>query len=47
MTTRGLKEAEMKDIARLIRLTVTDFDTKADEIRGAVSEICGKYPLYQ
>ncbi len=47
VTTRGLKEAEMKDIARLIRLTVTDFDTKADEIRGAVSEICGKYPLYQ
>lgn len=33
VTTRGLKEAEMKDIARLIRLTVTDFDTKADEIR--------------
>lgn len=47
VTTRGLKEAEMKDIAHLIRLTVTDFDTKADEIRGAVSEICGKYPLYQ
>ena len=47
VTTRGLKEAEMKDIARLIRLTVTDFDTKADEIRGTVSEICGKYPLYQ
>ena len=47
VTTRGLKEEEMKTIAGLIRLTVTDFDTKADEIRNAVGEICGKYPLYE
>lgn len=47
VTTRGLKESEMKTIARLIKLTVTDFDTKADEIRAAVNEICAKYPLYE
>ncbi len=47
VTTRGLKEEEMKTIAGLIRLAITDFDTKADEIRGAVNEICRKYPLYE
>ena len=46
VTTRGLKEEDMKTIARLIKMTVTDFDTKADEIRGAVNQICEKYPLY-
>ena len=46
VTTRGLKEEDMKTIAKLIKMTVTDFDTKADEIREAVNEICGKYPLY-
>lgn len=42
VTTRGLKEEDMKTIAKLIKMTVTDFDTKADEIRAAVNEICGK-----
>ncbi len=46
VTTRGLKEEDMKTIAGLIRMTVTDFHTKADEIRSAVSQICEKYPLY-
>lgn len=47
VTTRGLKEEDMKTIARLIKLTVTDFETKADEIRAAVNQICAKYPLYE
>lgn len=46
VTTRGLKEEDMKAVAKLIRMTVTDFDTKADEIRSAVNLICEKYPLY-
>lgn len=46
VTTRGLKEEDMKMVAKLIRMTVTDFDTKADEIRSAVNLICEKYPLY-
>lgn len=46
VTTRGLKEEDMKTIAKLIKTTVTDFDTKADEIRSAVNQICEKYPLY-
>ncbi|XCP87069.1 serine hydroxymethyltransferase [Roseburia hominis] len=47
VTTRGLKEADMKEIARLIKMAVTEFDTKADEIRSAVNVICSKYPLYE
>ena len=47
VTTRGLKEEDMKIIAKLIKMTITDFDTKADEIRHAVNQICQKYPLYE
>ena len=47
VTTRGLKEEDMKTIAKLIKMTITDFDTKADEIRAEVIKICDKYPLYQ
>ena len=46
-TTRGLKEEDMKAIAKLIKMTITDFDTKADEIRAEVTKICDKYPLYE
>lgn len=47
VTTRGLKEEDMKTISHLIKLAVTDFDTKADEIRAAVNEICSRYPIYE
>ena len=47
VTTRGLKEEDMKIIAKLIKMTVTDFETKADEIRDEVTKICKKYPLYE
>ena len=47
VTTRGLVEEDMKKIARLIKLTITNFDTKADYIRNEVTKICTKYPLYQ
>ena len=47
VTTRGMKEEDMKAIAKLIKMTITDFDTKADEIRAEVTKICDKYPLYE
>ena len=47
VTTSGLKEEDMKTIAKLIKMTITDFDTKADEIRAEVTKICDKYPLYE
>ena len=50
VTTRGLKEEDMKIIAKLIKMTVfltETFETKADEIRDEVTKICEKYPLYE
>ena len=47
VTTMGLKEEDMKTISHLIKLAVTEFDTKADEIRAAVNEICSRYPIYE
>ena len=47
ITSRGLVEDDMAEIAHLIWLTATDFEAKADEIRAAVTKICDKYPIYQ
>ncbi|MBQ2251047.1 MAG: serine hydroxymethyltransferase [Lachnospiraceae bacterium] len=46
ITSRGLVESDMAEIAHLIWLTATDFENKADEIRAAVTKICDKYPIY-
>ena len=47
VTTRGLGVSEMKTLAHLMALAATDFDGKADYIRGAVTEICNRYPIYE
>jgi len=47
VTTRGMKEEDMKEIARLIKLTLTDFDNSADHVRQRVAALCKKFPLYQ
>ena len=46
VTTRGLGEAEMKQIARCIAMTARDFEGTAEEVRATVAEICQRYPLY-
>ena len=46
VTSRGLVESDMEEIAHLIWLTATDFENKAEEIRAAVTKICEKYPIY-
>ncbi|MBE6911350.1 MAG: serine hydroxymethyltransferase [Ruminococcaceae bacterium] len=45
-TTRGFGETDMAEIARLIHLTATAFETKKDYIRDCVTALCDKYPLY-
>ena len=45
-TTRGFDTEDMKVIGKLIKLTATEFDTKADYIRGVVTELVEKHPLY-
>lgn len=47
VTTRGMKEDDMKIIAHLIYLTATEFEEKADYIRAEVEKLCSKYPIYE
>lgn len=47
VTTRGMVQADMEQIAQFIYLAATDFDAHAQEIRGKVQELCKKYPLYE
>ncbi len=46
-TTRGFREDDMREIARLIKLTISDFEKNQDEVRQRVDALCKKYPLYE
>ena len=46
-TTRGFVEEDYKEIAKIISLTLKDFDANADEARERVAALCKKYPLYE
>ena len=47
VTTRGFKEEEMKEIARLINYTIEHKDKDLSETKREVRELCKKYPLYK
>ena len=47
VTTRGLGEAEMKQIAHCVGLTARDFEGTQAEVHGIVADICEKFPLYK
>lgn len=47
VTTRGLKEDDMREIARYITLAAKDFENSKDEILKGVNALCKKYPLYE
>lgn len=47
VTTRGLVEEDMKVIGECIYLTAKDFENSADKVRGMVTELTKKYPLYE
>lgn len=46
VTSRGLKEDDIKTLAHLIGLCAKEFEEKADFIRAEVTKICDKYPIY-
>lgn len=46
VTTRGMKETEMKEIARLMELALTDFGKNKDEVINAVKLLTSDFPLY-
>ncbi len=47
VTSRGLVEVDMDQIAQYIAWAATDFEAKADEIRAGVAALTAKYPIYQ
>ena len=47
VTTRGFKELEMRKVAELIYLAASDFEAKADYIRGEVEKLCSAHPIYE
>ncbi len=46
-TSRGFKEEDFREIAKLIKLTITDFENSKDMVRAKVKELCEKCPLYK
>ena len=46
VTTRGMKETEMKEIARLINLALNDFNKNKDEVINAVKLLMSRFPIY-
>jgi len=48
VTTRGLREADMDQVAACIALAMEDgFEENVEKLRGMVEDICRRYPLYQ
>lgn len=47
VTTRGMKEDEMREIAHLIAMTTRDFEGTKDEVTARVAELCRKFPLFK
>ena len=48
VTTRGMREAEMIEIARLIDRVLSNLgsSSEAAAVRGAVQELTNRFPLY-
>ncbi len=47
VTTRGFREDDVREVAKLISLTLKDFEKNQDEVRVRVAALCKKYPLYE
>ncbi len=47
VTTRGMKVDDMKEIADMIYVCLTDYEGSKDKIVERVDALCKKYPLYE
>ncbi len=47
VTSRGMKEEDMKEIAALISMVIKDYDANKEEVIKRVNALCEKYPLYE
>ena len=46
VTTRGFVEEDLREVARIIAITLKDYEANAEEARARVKALCEKYPLY-
>ncbi len=46
VTSRGLKEKDMKKVAKLLALCIKDFDNSKEYIKSEVERMCAEYPIY-
>ena len=46
-TSRGFKEEDLSEVAKLIGMTLKDFDNNKEEVSARVAALCKKYPLYE
>ena len=47
VTTRGFVEEDVREVARIIALTLSDFEANRAEAEARVAALCAKYPLYE
>ena len=47
VTTRGLGEQQMRQIARCIAMTARDFEGTRNQVLEEVAQICKQFPLYE
>ncbi len=47
VTSRGMNEADMEEIAELISMTLTDFENSKETVVRRIKELVKKYPLYK
>ena len=47
VTSRGFNEDDMREVARIISITLKDFEGNQNEARARVKSLTDKYPLYE
>lgn len=47
VTSRGMNENEMKEIAKCIYLSITDFENNKNNIKTCVESLCSLHPIYE
>ncbi len=47
VTTRGFTAEDMKTVAKLISMTLKDFENNCEKVKEGVKKLCAKYPLYE
>ncbi len=47
VTTRGFREDDMREVAKIINMVICDFEGNKEEAAKRVDALCKKYPLYE